>query len=423
MKNNLLQSLLQAGLLDIGDSDERLANIEKSIADVEAKLKKEQSLLPAYTLVGLDPNINPDEPVLAEVEAIIATHWKALRAKFPETPVPIIRAVILHALYNIGIADVKIASIVYLTATNFYPYAKLGREKDVAEKIISDLGELAEKNASEEWSLTEASLDLKIPTLKISSGLKVGEILIDPKALKASLKVASGNSPEGYQPYHHPNEWSTHFSNKASDGISSFVKETFGQLEQAFETSSIDTSINKFFTEFKKSLDQTLKSSFTSIQAIERRSKLLWWKETLYSSSLKDSYRSVDETVQPIIMAYDLYQQLPAIVPVSVDYLLRDTLLLLNDKANEKTKFSKLLEEMFKDDGKNNMKEYFKDIDVPNKRISITDFLTLLTHGKVEPSSLKSYTGIDSNEEVSLADIAVMILHDLMSEYLIPKSK
>ncbi len=303
MENKLLKPLLQAGLLDIGDSDERLANIEKSIGDVEAKLKKEQSLLPTYTLVGLDPNINPDQPVLAEVEAIITTHWKALRAKFSETPIPIIRAVTLHALYNIGIADAKIARIVYLTATNFYPYAKLGREKDVAETIISDLGELAEKNASEEWSLTDASLDFKIPTLKVSNGLKAGEISIDSKALKASLKAASSNSPEGYQPYHHPNEWSTHFSNKASDGISTFVKETFGQFEQAFKTSSIDTSINKFFTEFKKSLDQTLKTSFRLIQSVERRSKLLSRKETLYSSSLKDSYRSINETLQPVIMA------------------------------------------------------------------------------------------------------------------------
>ncbi len=88
MENKLLQQILQAGLLDIGDSDERLESIEKSIADLETKLKKEQTLLPAYTLVALDPNINTDEPVLAEVEAIIASHWKALRAKFSETPIP-----------------------------------------------------------------------------------------------------------------------------------------------------------------------------------------------------------------------------------------------------------------------------------------------------------------------------------------------
>ncbi|MEC3965807.1 hypothetical protein [Flagellimonas halotolerans] len=35
MENKFLQPLLQAGLLDIGDSPERLENIEKSITDLE----------------------------------------------------------------------------------------------------------------------------------------------------------------------------------------------------------------------------------------------------------------------------------------------------------------------------------------------------------------------------------------------------
>ena len=75
MENKLLQPLLRAGLLEIGDSDERLENIEKSIADLEAKLKKAQALLPAYTLVALDPGIGDYEPVLQEVEAIVASHY------------------------------------------------------------------------------------------------------------------------------------------------------------------------------------------------------------------------------------------------------------------------------------------------------------------------------------------------------------
>ena len=184
-----------------------------------------------------------------------------------------------------------------------------------------------------------------------------------------------------------------------------------------------EVTINKFFSEFKKSLDQVLKSSFVSIQAVERRSKLLWRKETLYSSSLKDSYRSVDEVIQPIIMAYDLYQQLSAIVPVSVDFLLRDTLLLLNNKAGSKIKFSELLKELSTDTNKAILKEYFEDFDVISERMPITDFIALLVHEKVEPSSLKQYTGIEDKEQVSLTDISVFILHDLMAEYLIPKSK
>lgn len=422
MENKLLQSLLQAGLLEIGDSDERLENIEKSIADLETKLKKEQILLPVYTLVALDPNINPSEPILAEVEAIIATHWKALRAKFSETPVPIIRAAILHGLYNAGTQDAKIARIIYLTASNFYPYAKLGREKDIVEKMISDLSELAEKNATEEWSLGDNEPNLKIGMLKVS-GLTLNSITIDSESLQAKLKSAAGRTPQGQDPLNHPDPWSTHFAKNASEGITNTLNTAFEQLSQSFSTNPIENQINKFFSDFKKALDLVLKSSFNSIRAVERRSKLLWWKETLYSSSLKDSYRSIDEIIQPFVMTYDLYQQLPEIVPVSVDYLLKDTLLLLNSKADEKMKFSELLNELSKDANKALLKEYFDDRDAIIKRISLTDFISLLIHGKAEPSSLKQYTGIDGEEQVSLTDIAVMILHNLMAEYLITKSE
>ena len=422
MENKLLQPLLQAGLLDIGDSDERLENIEKSITDLEKKLKKEQSFLPAYTLVSLDPNINPDEPVLAEVEAIIATHWKALRAKFSETPIPIIRAVILHALYNVGMTDAQIARVIYLTSSNFYPYAKLGREKEVVEKIMSDLGEFAEKNASEEWELESKEPQLKLSVLKLSD-LSFGKVKVDEDELKAGLYTAANKSPGNHNPYQHPPQWAEHFSTNASSAITKAVNEGFSEFSSSLSPDSIEKPINKFFTDFKKSLDQTLKSSFNSIQAVERRSKLLWWKETLYSSSLKNSYRSVIEILQPIIMANDLYQQLPAIVPISVDYLLRDTLLLLNNKAGKKMLFSELLEELSKDENKSTLEEYFEDKEELNQRISITDFIGLLIHGKVEALSLKQYTGIEDKEKVSFTDITVMILHDLMAQYLIPKSK
>lgn len=424
MENMLIQSLLQAGLLDIGDSDERLANIEKSIADVEAKLKKELNLIPAYTLVALDPNVSYDEPVLTEVETIIATHWKALRAKFSEKPVPIIRAVVLHALYNSGIDDAKIARITYLTATNFYPFAKLGREKEIVEKIISELGNVAEKNACEEWSLIEEEPKLKLGTLKIGD-FKLEKIKLDESLLSKKFNEAFTNDPNGYGPHHgfHQPNYQAHFKAKTVAAISESVNSAFDNLNKSLNSLNIEEPINRFFTAFKKSLDENLKLSFASITAVERRSKLLWWKETLYSASLKDSYRSVNETLQPIIMAEDLFKQLPDVVPISVDYLLRDTLILLNSEANKKMPFFELLQELSKDSNKAILKGYFENIDTVSKRISITDFIALIAHGKCDFSSLKQYTGIESNEEVSLTDIAVMILHDLMAEYLIPKSK
>lgn len=422
MENKLLQQFLQAGLLDVGDSDERLDNIEKSIADLEAKLKKEQSLLPSYTLVALDPNIHPDEPVLAEVELIISAHWKALRAKFSERPIPIIRSVILHALYNVGNDDSTIARIIYLTATNFYPFAKLGREKEIVEKIILELGELAEENATEEWALENEESKLKISSLKISS-LKFGKIEIDGDDLENELYESVQRTSGGHNPYQHPQDWGKAFSKRASSAIITTINKSLKDFNGSITPDAIEVPLNKYFQDFKKSLDQVLKSTFSSIQAIERRSKLLWWKETLYSSSLKDSYRSVNEIVQPIIMAEDLYKQLPAIVPISVDYLLKDTLLLLNSEANKKISFSELLNKLSEDGNKAILKQYFEDIDQESKRISITDFVVLLIQGKVPAALLKQYTGIEDDEQTSLTDFSVMILHNLMAEYLIPKSK
>ena len=417
MESKLLQPFLQAGLLDIGDNDERLVHITKSIEDLRTKLAASKDLLISYTLVALDPGISDTEPVLIDTEALVSENWKALRSKFAERPIPLLRAVILNALYDLGSENASIARIIYLTSANFYPYAKLGREKDIVERMLQELGELAEKNAVQEWSLTTTQPELKISPLKVS-GLKFSEVKIDSTDLKAKLKQASSHTPEGYQPYSHPDQWSTYFSNHASTGIENLLTATFKSFAEGLSPSSIENPINKFFSDFKSSLDQTLKASFTSIQAVERRSKLLWWKETLYSTSLENSYRSIDKYLQPFVMAIDLYQQLPRIVPVSVDYLLRDTLLILEDSADVKIPFSELLHAIDTPERKSALTVYFSEIESSVRRISLSDYFGLLFEGKTTIDTFKQYTGIDKSEMVSLNDIAVIILHDFMAEHL-----
>ena len=420
MGNNLLQDLLKAGLLDIGDSDERLENIEKSIADLETKLSDNNHLIAGYTMVALDPDINDSDPVLIEVETIIAEHWKALRGKFTTRPVTILRAVIIHALYNIGLKDPTLARIVFLTATNFFPYAKLGREKEIVQMAISELGNKAEEDATKEWLLNEEEPSLKVGSLKLTN-LKFGSADINRDELKSGMKEAVSNEPtHGHGSNHGGNgHWGEHFANKSSDAITKAVNDIFQQFSQSLSPDSIETPINNFFTDFKTSFDQVLKSSFTSIQAVERRSKLLWWKETLYSSQQKNSYRNIAACLQPVMMAYDLNFLLPAIVPASVDYLLRDTVLLVNPYAKDMIPFSSWLEEIAKTENNQLLMGCFKQIEKKEQRITFTDFIKLMVYKKVEPSTLKAYTGIDPKAEVNLSDIAVMILHDFMVEALI----
>jgi hypothetical protein len=417
MESKLLQPFLQAGLLDIGDNDARLEHITKSIDDLRTKLSASKGLLISYTLIALDPSISDTEPVLVETEAIVTEHWKALRSKFTERPIPLLRAVILCALDDLGSQDASIARIIYLTGANFYPYAKLGREKDIIETMLHELGNKAEKHAVDEWSLTAQPPELKISPLKVS-GLKFSEVKLNTTDLKTKLKAGANRTVEGYDPYQYPDQWSTHFSDNATVGIETLLMATFKSFAEGLSPSSIETPINKFFTDFKTSLDQALKTSFTSIQAVERRSKLLWWKETLYSTSLEDSYRSVDKYMQPFVMASDLYQQLPAIVPVSVDFLLRDTILILDDTADEKMPFSEILKSVDTPEHKAALKDHFSEIESVVRRISLSNYFGLLFAGKTTIDTFKQYTGVDETEMVSINDIGVIILHDFMAQHL-----
>ena len=413
MDNEFLQSFLKTGLFEIGDSDDRLEKLRKSIADLQKKFEGDYSLLPKYTLAAIDPNILDSEPALLETENILTVHWETLRSKHPEMPRNILRGVILNAINNVGNSDPIAARIIFLTALNIYPYLELGKEKEVIESMLIKLGDLAEKNAIEEWSFIENAPSVKIGTLK-TTGLKINEVTVDDTNLKEALKVAAKYTPQGYNQYQQPEQWSEHFSNNVSPAISELIKNSIASISNSFDSASFDASINKFFLEFKKSLDANLKTSFSSLTSVERRSKLLWWKETLYSSSLRKSYRGLDKTLLPLVMGFDLNNQIPKVTPISVDYLLRDTIFSLSEKKDDLIKFSDFLSAISQKNEKEILKPFFTEFNEDEGRISITDFITLLINDRLSINDFQKRTGIKEKEETSISEIAVTILHDLL---------
>jgi len=419
MEDKFLQEFLKTGLFDIGESDERLGWLKKSITDLQEVFKKDYSLLPKYTLVALDPNISDTEPVLLETEIIITGHWEALRIRFTEMPRQIIRGVILNALNTIGTSDPLAARIIYLTANNFYPYAKLNNEKKLVETMLSSLGEIAEKNAVVEWSLIEQEPALKLGTLKVGN-LKFEAVNLDKDKFQEKWDLAFTNEPNGHGPQHgfQNDQYRNHFKSKTTDAIVSSFNSTLDGFNKSISALDIETPINKFFTEFKKTLDANLKTSFSSLMAVERRSKLLWWKETLYSASQKKGYRGLDKNLLPILMGSDLNNQVPEITPISVDYLLRDTLFLLIDKQDSLLKFSDYLTKISKDNIKSILKSCFCNLAELEGRISITSFIALLVNDRVTIKDFKTRTGIEDSEEITLTELAVIVLHDLLTQRL-----
>lgn len=423
MDNEFLQSFLKTGLFEIGDSDDRLEKLRKSIIDLQKNFEKDYTLLPKYTLVAIDPNISDTEPVLLETEKIVIDHWETLRSKYPEMPRNILRGVILNAINNVGVNNPIAARIIFLTAQNLYPFVKLNKEKEIVGSLLLKLGDIAESNAVEEWSFIEEEPKLKLDTLKISE-LNVDEIKISEEKLKAGLlQGIQASATTGHKinhGLHEPNFQAVYLS-ETSKGIANAFNSAFKQFNGTKLSESIETSINKFFTSFKKSLDVSLKTSFSSMTSVERRSKLLWWKETLYSSSLRTSYRELDKNLLPIVMSSDLYNQLPEITPISVDYLLRDTLFLLNEKKDEKIKFNEFLTAISQAETKEQLKPFFEKLNEDAGRISITDFIGLLVNDRVSIKDFQNRTGIKDKDESSISEIAVATLHDLLTHRLISK--
>lgn len=420
MEDKFLYEFLKTGLFDIGESDERLTWLKKAIVELQKKLEKDYSLLPEYTLVALDPNISDTEQTLIDTENIIIPHWETLRVRFTEMPRNIIRGVILNAINTIGMADPIAARIIYLTAHNVYPYAKLNSEKNLIDSMLNTFGEIAEKNAVEEWSLLEEEPSLKLGTLKVSN-LKFEPVKLDKAKFQEKWEQAFTNEPNGHGPQHgfQNEQYRNHFKAKTNDAIVSSFNATLDGFNKSISTLDLDTPINKFFTEFKKTLDANLKTSFSSLTAVERRSKLLWWKETLYSPSQKKSYRGFDKHLLTIIMSADLNKQVPEITPISVDYLLRDTFFLLNDKQDKSIKFSDYLTEISKTENKSVLKSYFGNLIEREGRISITGFIALLVNDRISISNFKERTGIDANEQITFGELSVVVLHDFLTQRLI----
>ncbi|AUC22656.1 hypothetical protein BTO15_11405 [Polaribacter sejongensis] len=420
MNNEFLQSFLKTGLFEIGDSDDRLEKLKKSIADLQKQFEEDYSLLPKYTLVAIDPNISDTEPALLETEKIVIVHWETLRSKYAEMPRNILRGVILNAINNVGIDDPLAARIIYLSALNLYPYVKLNKEKSIVDRLIIKLGDIAEINAVEEWSFVEEEPKLKLSTLKLND-IKLGKAKIDTEKLQPKLREAINNDPSGHTAQNHggSSQWGVHFADLATEGIATAFDSAMTQLTGSLSADSIETPINKFFAAFKKSLDVSLKTSFTSLTSVERRSKLLWWKETLYSSSLRTSYRGLDKYLLPIVMSTDLNNQIPEVTPISVDYLLRDTLFLLDERKENKVKFVVFLTEITKKGVKDVLKPFFPELNEEEGRISITDFIALLLNDRTNIKEFKNRTGIEDKDESDISEIAVAILHDLLTQRLI----
>jgi hypothetical protein len=421
MTNNIFSQYQRKNLLpSLGGDDTIFIKLQDAAEEIAEDLSENRSKIPIYALVAFDNQITETEPVLADVEAQIQAHWQMLRSQFTDMPISLYRAIILRAFEHLiteetdADCDEDTATIIYLSVNDAFPFINFTQqEHDILTTFLQEIGDLAEEKAIQEWSVDKNVEEVAITSLKIKT--QVGSITITEEEMKGAIYV-----PAQPRQYNNLNLWVEPFFSKANSGLANLLTQKLVEQSKELNTSTaaVQTELNTFFKSLNKNLQTALKHNIQSALAVEQRSQLLWWKETMYSRKLHKSYRKLTKLECTVAMAVDLYEILPDIYPISVDYILREAFWQIHGHENEITLID-FLDEI--NDSKNEvfLKIYFEEIKINAGRTDLVSFLKRIIYSKMNiKKELPTSIGIDASSKITYEDISVWILHCFSTQYL-----
>ncbi|AHK18674.1 hypothetical protein BF17_04450 [Yersinia similis] len=353
MSNQVLLGFLKAGLLDLNSDDTKLAKLQDAAGDLVGILKKTPGKATPYCLIAFDPQAPVDDPVITEATAVLLKRWPTYINTFAGSPVTVIRAILLDALMQAS-SDEKIGLAFVSSARNVLPHMEAENEQSIWIDIVADIERRVDAHAEIQWSTPESINISSMPAMAPSPiEVTVAEVNVDQQLLENELHAAAGpntntgptNGNPNTSPHSQNTAWVTEFGTRAASAISKAV-------ETAVEESNLgDIDLSTPFLQLSQSItnyvEDAIKSVGMATSGLQRRTNLIWWKETLYSPSARMSYRRLSKPTAAVLMAYDLYQQVPTFSPASVVAFLYETVLSLPGiDTNERISVRCLLREL-----------------------------------------------------------------------------
>lgn len=404
----MLQKFLDLNFIQIKE-DENLAKLRKAGGELARKLSNNKAKIISYTLIALDPEVKANNSDLNEAKKIIIKNWKTFITNSGDTPVPIIRAVILEALETMS-KETDYACLIWLAGRNVIKHYKLGRESELLTKFLLDLGNKIEKEAVESWSLPSESKIAKL-TLKIE---ELTGATLDKTEAENHLKAAAihkGWGEGGENPYA-PNQnnvnWPKFFAERAGQGIASVVNKALKS-----QAKGITASLSQAQEALNGLLIQAQSGILQKNSLMQTRTQLLWWKEACYSESLKQSYWELKDGLLQVALANDFSSFVPFIYPNSANFFLKETHRVLISEEGKRMKISEILKLI------NAVSEELKTIFVEYKaeegRISLMNFLKGLVWKRHEPTQFKNIVGISATTEITLDEFTLWLFHDFQA--------
>lgn len=331
MSDSVLLRFLSGGLINVGGDDIKLKKLQETSQGVAEILKEHPSKVPNYSLIAFDPEAPPDDPVILEVLGILKEVWPTYVNTFASTPVQILRAIILDALVSSAEEDDRVAVAVAACARNVLPFMETGNEFSIWVDVVGKIEDSVDRRAEAEWS-TPDNIDIPAFAANAIAPIKVGNSAakVDRDSFKETLTTAAKGIGQYYP--HNPGTWAQNFGNSLADPIA----DVLDKISANAKVNAVDISspLRELGNAVSSYVSSAVKAFGIATSGLQRRTNLIWWKQSLYSLSKRKSYRAFPRTVAASLMAFDLYHQIPMFSPASVSAFLEEAIHSLPEAAD-----------------------------------------------------------------------------------------
>jgi len=421
VSTEVLVLFLKKGLIDLGGSDEKLEKLISTSAELGNILEQAPSKVLSYILVALDPQVSEDNPIVKETLSVLEDNWTTYSNTFSGIPTQVVRALLLQTIVNESEKNQQVAIAFVCIARNVLSVVSVGNEDDVWPDLILNIEQKLNYQAEEEWAAPE-SITVEKFSYTPSKSIKLSSknVTLDRELLQSGIEKASGPTNPGAAATGGNNVWTNsgeawvhNFTPLITTVIADVVDTAFAEVQIDFSKPLKELSIA-----VATHIDSALSSVSGATIGLQRRTSLIWWKESFYSPSAFCSYRQMPPAIAAIVMAFDIFNQVPTCSPASVTAFLYESVLSISpDEVAGKIELAELIKEIQQSEYTIPFSHYLDDILAKDQGHGL--LLSLLKYNSRSSSpnaeGFRNLTGLESDTQLSNSDWASWVFRELQA--------
>lgn len=401
---SILPELINAGLVGgLNGDDTRLVKMQQAAQCLAEEFKAQPTMLIQAILTALDPDVAGTDQTICKAEDAVKAEWPSMRSIHVDQPISLLRAILFDAC-QLASESVN-GAILWMTAIDTLPYARLGKEEAVVQRILQGFATVMESVAQD--AIGENAPSGKYDPILIEN--TVGAYEVDredfTENITASLNVNTTIQVlNGYSA--NLSTWAAPASKALATVLADLIDDVAVNI--ATNQENITQEVLGQLGEIKASTQNIIETSLNSVTPMKSQLDTLWWSEALYSPTLRKSYRELPPQLGAIVMAIDLLGIFNTVTPVATAYVLAEAVARLPQASYENRQpLSEILTSL-PALGKQLPSDWLTPLTPPPKegRISLRDAAVTALRGENDANKLLKRAVIPSDTMLSLPEFS-----------------